>query len=90
MRILLTVLCMALSACAHGSLPGDVTRFIEQRDACEHFRGEFPDPPDPGRVKELVKMVAENCTGTDTRLAELRARYQANAAVIERDRKSVV
>jgi hypothetical protein len=81
MRILLNVLCVALAACAHTSIPGDVQRFVERRDACDHFRGEFPDPPDPARVKEVLAMISQYCTGTDAQLAELRAHYQTNAAI---------
>lgn len=78
---LLACVCASLTACAHGSLPADVARFVEQREACEHARGEFPDPPDPERAGEVLKMISEYCTGTDTRLAALRERYVTNAAV---------
>lgn len=81
---LVACVCAGLSACAHGPLPGDVARFLEQREACEHARGEFPDPPDPERVREVLTIVSENCTGTDERLAALRERYKTNAAVTAR------
>jgi hypothetical protein len=84
MRNILIVVCVGLSACAHTALPDDVLHFAEQRDACDHFRGEFPDPPDPERTAEVLKMVAEFCTGTDVRLAELRARHYANASAMKR------
>jgi hypothetical protein len=84
MRITLIFLCVGLSACAHTALPDDVVRFVEQREACDHFRGEFPDPPDPERSAEVLKMILEFCTGTDARLAELRARHLANSSAIKR------
>jgi hypothetical protein len=84
MRITLIFLCVGLSACAHTALPDDVVRFVEQREACDHFRGEFPDPPDPERSAEVLKMIVEFCTGTDARLAELRARHYANATAMKR------
>ena len=84
MRNLLTVLCMALSACAHSALPSEVQSFVEQREACDHFRGEFPDPPDPDRTLEVLKMIDKYCNGTDARLAELRERHHANSTAIKR------
>lgn len=83
-QALLACLCASLVACAHGSLPADVVRFVEEREACEHARGEFPDPPDPERVREVLAMISGSCTGTDARLAALRDRYRTNAAATAR------
>lgn len=83
-QTLLACLSAALSACAHDSLPADVARFVEQRKACEHAAGEFPDPPDPERVREVLAMISEHCTGTDAQLAALRERYRNSAAVTTR------
>ncbi|PJJ97618.1 hypothetical protein CO641_11800 [Lysobacteraceae bacterium NML91-0213] len=57
------------------SLPGDVSRFIERRDLCDHFRGEIPDPDDHRRMAGAVSNISRYCTGTDAELALLRARY---------------
>ena len=62
--------------------PGDVASFIEQRDLCDHFLGE--EPYDEERRKFLEKNIIELCTGTDSKLANLKKKYQGNAAVIER------
>ena len=75
---------MALSACAHIALPSEVQSFVEQREACDHFRGEFPDPPDPDRTREVLKMIETYCTGTDAQLAELRDRHKANPTAMKR------
>ena len=74
-----------LAACASpGKLPPDVGRFIERRDACDHFRGEVADPPDRGRMQELAEGFARFCTGTDNELAGLRQRYASDAGVMSR------
>ena len=62
--------------------PADVASFIEQRDLCDHFRGE--EPYDEERRKFLEKNIIELCTGTDSELANLKKKYQGNSAVIER------
>jgi len=80
----LAVLGVLLSSCAQTSLPDDVLRFVDRRDTCDHFRGEPIDPPDPERLREVLTMLSEYCTGTDVQLAELRARYHANSAVLTR------
>jgi hypothetical protein len=59
--------------------PADVRAFIEDRDLCDHFRGE-PWPtgdsePDRARRRELVEGVRTACAGTDARLAALKERY---------------
>lgn len=62
--------------------PADVASFIDQRDLCDHFRGE--EPYDEERRKFLEKNIIELCTGTDSKLANLKEKYQGDSAVIER------
>ena len=62
--------------------PADVSAFIEQRDLCDHFRGE--EPYDEERRKFLEKNIVELCTGTDRKLADLKEKYRGNSAIIER------
>ena len=74
-------------AVAH-DLPADVQSFIEERDGCDHFRGEPWGAGDDPEVKERREFIFENikklCTGTDKRLAELRNKYRNDPVVIER------
>jgi hypothetical protein len=49
---------VSLGACAqddpsHDVLPHDVAMFTDQRDMCDHMRGEIPDPPAPERMREI-------------------------------------
>jgi hypothetical protein len=81
MRTVLLIICTTLLGCESTSLPVDVTRYVEEREACDHFRGEVPDPPEPQRMQEVSQMLDRYCKGTDARLAELRSRYRASAAV---------
>jgi hypothetical protein len=62
--------------------PADIARFIEQRDLCDHFRGE--EPYDEERRKFLEKNIIELCSGTDSKLANLKEKYRENSVVIER------
>ena len=61
--------------------PEDVASFIEQRDLCDHFRGE--EPYDEERKKFLEKNIMELCTGTDSKLVDLKEKYRGNSAIIE-------
>jgi hypothetical protein len=77
---------MALVACtslAEGDL-SDFKKFVDDRDACEHFGGEVPDPPDPERMKEIVEQMNIYCTGTDARLAALKAKHAKNAEMMSK------
>ncbi len=71
----------AAPAFAGGSgLPQDVTAFQNRRDRCDHFRGE--DAYDAKREKFLAAQVKKYCTGTDTQLKRLKARYKADRSVL--------
>jgi hypothetical protein len=64
------------------SLPRDVNSFIEQREACDHWRGEYGY--DEERQAEIDMAVCETCVGTDERLAKLKRKYKAQQGIITR------
>lgn len=78
---------LSTGAVAH-DLPADVQAFIDERDGCDHFRGEPWGAGDDPEIKERREFIFKNikklCTGTDKRLAELRNKYRNDPAVIER------
>jgi hypothetical protein len=69
-----------LSAQAQSALPGDVLRFVERRDLCDHFRGE--DPYDAARRKFLEASMRRFCTGTDDQLKALKSKYKTKPEVL--------
>jgi hypothetical protein len=80
--LLMLVTCFALHASATEKLPADVKAFIDEREGCDHMRGEIPDPSDKGRMKEVNDEINKLCKGTDLRLAGLKRKYAANKAVM--------
>lgn len=69
------------------NLPSDVESFVNQRDGCDHFRGEPWDDGDEPVIKERREFIFQNikdlCTGTDRRLEELRNKYRHDPAIVE-------
>ena len=69
------------------NLPSDVKSFVDERDGCDHFRGEPWDGGDDPEVKERRDFIFQNikhlCTGTDMRLKALRHKYRNDQAIIE-------
>jgi hypothetical protein len=65
--------------------PHEVRAFLDQREECDHFRGEpWPEGDDAdaiARRKQLHKAMAKLCEGTDARLAELRTAYRDDAVI---------
>lgn len=61
-------------------LPEDVADFIEQRELCDHFRGE--EPTSKEREEELKKGLEESCRGTDRKLAGLKQKYRASERIL--------
>lgn len=66
--------------------PHEVRAFLDQRDNCDHFRGEpWPEGNDPRAItrrKGLLDAMATSCRGTDARLIELRITYRDDADII--------
>ena len=85
MARLFLVFGLLLSACATGQLPATVQRFVDRRDACDHWRGEIDGPTaDKEREREIQAGIEEFCIGTDKQLAVLRGKYSDNQPVLER------
>lgn len=65
--------------------PHEVRAFIDQRDSCDHFRGEpWPEGDsthERERRRELKSAMKTACTGTDARLLALRAKYRDDASI---------
>lgn len=63
-------------------LPVDVKAFVQTRDGCDYFRSEpWPEGDDPDskeRQQFILNNLKETCTGTDTKLHELRDKYRDN------------
>jgi hypothetical protein len=71
---------LASVAIAQAQLPEDVARFIERRDACDHFRGE--EAYDAKRREFLEQQTLKLCIGSDRQLAELKRKYGSNKTVM--------
>ena len=86
MRAVVAVACLGIGSAmaAEARLPADVARYVEQREGCDHFRGEIPDPPDEQRMEEIEREVRKLCTGTDKKLDKLKRKYAKNQAVLKR------
>jgi hypothetical protein len=76
-------LLVLLAGCASAPAAPDLQVYLERRGMCDHLRGEFPDPPDPARMREIVEQVAVYCPGSDAQLAQLKQRYRDDPAVMK-------
>ena len=65
-------------------LSADVIKYVEQREGCDHFRGEVPDPPDAQRMRKIEREIRKLCTGTDKKLGKLKRKYARNQVVLNR------
>ena len=67
------------------ALPADVRAYIEDREACDHFRAEpWPESDgaaDRARRQAILDGIRTSCAGSDGRLAELKARYASDPVV---------
>ena len=81
-RGLITIASISFASAAIGQarLPEDVARFIERRDACDHFRGE--PAYDSKRREFLEQQTLNHCAGTDKQLAELKKKYGDDQTVM--------
>ncbi|MDK6080517.1 hypothetical protein QPM04_26270, partial [Massilia varians] len=81
MKLVLAILYLGLGSAiaAEVRLPADVAKYVEQREGCDHFRGEIPNPPDEQRMKEVEREIRKLCTGTDRMILPRFSRTQPDA-----------
>jgi hypothetical protein len=90
MKSFFIALGFALAASAHAGsdpLPPEVATFIQDRDVCDHFRGEPHEGNSPEQIERrefIFESLEIFCPGTDRRLAALKKRYKNNSAVMKR------
>lgn len=76
---LLSSLLLGLESRAAEAFPRD-----DDREGCDHMRGEEPDPGDRQRARELKRGMDRLCRGTDRKLEQLKKKYAASPLVIKR------
>ncbi len=81
-KLALTASLLAVLAGCASPPAVDLKTYLERRQMCDHMRGEFPDPPDPERMRDIQVQVAQFCPGSDAQLAALKARYRDDPAVM--------
>lgn len=75
---ILAVLLLALAQAAYGQdqHPNDIREFVQQRDLCDHLRGEIPDQGD--EQSQVIDDINQQCRGTDAELQRLKLKYTHN------------
>ncbi|MGM9482063.1 hypothetical protein ACS5PN_12825 [Roseateles sp. NT4] len=66
---------------APSPLPKEVQTLVDQREACDHYRGQRGF--DAERQKDIDWSVCQSCPGTDAELARLKQKYKGNAHVTQ-------
>jgi hypothetical protein len=61
-------------------LPPDVSRYIERRQSCNHWRSEIGY--DDLRAADIESSVCATCPRSDADLAKLKRRYASNAVIL--------
>ena len=86
MKTACVVFCCGLGSAiaSEAKIPSDVAKYVAQREGCDHFRGEIPDPPDEQRMREVEREIRKLCTGTDKKLDKLKRKYAKNQTVLKR------
>lgn len=74
------VLLFALTqvACGSEQMPSDISEFVQQRDLCDHLRGEIPDQGD--EQSQVIDDINQQCRGTDAELQRLKLKYAGSTA----------
>lgn len=67
---------------AEQELPREVSTFLEERESCDHWRGE--EGYEKERRAAIDWSICQSCPGTDSKLALLKKKYRADRATMDK------
>ena len=82
LRLLGVVYVLGVVGCAASLNKKDLELFLNNREICDHLRGEIPEPSDAERLKEVISDINKYCAGTDQQLKALKRRYADDPEVM--------
>ena len=77
---LFTLLFICAPALSADALPKDVSSFLQLRESCDHWRGEYGY--DEERQADINWSICQACPGTDAKLAKLKRKYKSQENII--------
>jgi len=73
--------------CSCSSIANDLSElqdYLNDREICDHLRGEIPDPADNEEAAEVVGNINIYCKDADMRLAKMKQRFAGNQEAMRR------
>lgn len=81
---MLGVLFIPPQVSAQETYPKEITIFIENREQCDHLRGEISGEASIDDTRELNAGLEKYCRGTDKHLNALKGKYKTNPEVLKK------
>lgn len=78
------ILFISLQASAQTTYPKEITTFIENREQCDHLRGEISGEASIDEARDLNANLEKYCRGTDKQLRSLKIKYKSNPEVLKK------
>lgn len=77
---LFSLICISAPALGADTLPKDVSSFLELRESCDHWRGEYGY--DEKRQADINWSICQSCPGADAKLAKLKRKYMGQENIL--------
>lgn len=74
------LLCISCQSLAEDALPKDVSSYLELRESCDHWRGEYGY--DEERQADINWSICQSCSGTDAKLKKLKNKYKNQEKIL--------
>ena len=78
----LLILPCSVLAESPSTFPAEVKAFIERREICDHFRGEFTGGSSPERDAAVILEQKKYCGNSDRDLETLRKKFEKNPEIL--------
>ncbi|MBB3221084.1 hypothetical protein [Pseudoduganella umbonata] len=68
--------------CSSAHLPRDVSAYVENAEACEHFGGEYDSELPFDQKREIENGIRKYCSAANRQLSMLRKKYRRDPAML--------
>lgn len=82
-KYILSIAFLSSAICFANILPDDILKFVEKREMCDYYRGEFSGVRSLDEARDLNKKIKKHCKDSDKELLRLKTKHKNDESIFK-------